>query len=89
MATKVIMPKLGLIMEEGTVTRWFKNEGDEVKVGDPLFEVTTEKLTNTIEADTDGILRKIVVETDETVNCLELLAVIADADEDISDLLDN
>ena len=56
MATEIKMPQLGLTMEEGTVERWLKAEGDAVKAGEPLLEITTDKLTNEVEAETDGVL---------------------------------
>ena len=46
MAYEVLMPQLGLTMEEGTVSQWIKHEGDEVKTGDVIVEITTDKLTN-------------------------------------------
>ena len=51
MATEIKMPQLGLTMEEGTVERWLKAEGDTVKAGEPLLEITTDKLTNEVEAE--------------------------------------
>lgn len=87
MAEKVIMPKLGLTMKEGMITEWLKEEGDIVKAGDVLYEMTTDKLTNEVEAKSDGVLRKILVQADETVPCLATVAVIGTADEDISELL--
>lgn len=84
MAREIVMPKLGLTMVEGTVTKWFVEEGAEIKAGDKLAEVETDKLTNEIIADTEGILRKIVVQEGETVPVKELMAVIAGAEEDIS-----
>lgn len=59
MATEIKMPQLGLTMEEGTVERWLKAEGDPVKAGEPLLEITTDKLTNEVAAETDGVLLKI------------------------------
>ena len=56
MATEVLMPKMGLTMTEGTIEEWKKKEGDAVKKGDVLFSVATDKLTNDVEADTDGVL---------------------------------
>ena len=61
MAEKVLMPKLGLTMTEGTIEEWKKKEGDEVKKGEILFSVATDKLTNDIEAEADGVLLKILV----------------------------
>ena len=87
MAKVVVMPKLGLTMTEGTVSKWLKKIGDEVKEGEPLFDVETDKLTNTIEASASGILRHLFVEEGTTVPVLDKVAVIAAADEDISGLL--
>ena len=69
MAKEVVMPKLGLTMTEGTVEAWLKNEGDEVKEGEKLFSVSTDKLTNDIEATVSGKLLKILVPAGETVAC--------------------
>ena len=76
MAKLVVMPKLGLTMTEGTVEAWLKNEGDEVKEGEKLFSVSTDKLTNDIEATVSGKLLKILVPAGETVACLTPVAVI-------------
>ena len=87
MAKVVVMPKLGLTMTEGTVSKWLKKVGDAVSEGEPLFEVETDKLTNTIEASASGVLRHLFVEGGVTVPVLEKVAVIAAADEDIAGLL--
>jgi len=87
MAREILMPKLGLTMAEGTVTKWFVEEGNNVKVGDKLFEVETDKLTNEIIADTEGIVRKIVVQAGETVPVKALIGVVADENEDISGII--
>ena len=60
MAYEVLMPQLGLTMEEGTVSQWIKHEGDAVKAGDVVVEITTDKLTNEITSEQDGVLLKIV-----------------------------
>jgi len=87
MAKVVVMPKMGLTMTEGTVSKWLKKVGDEVKTGEPLFEAETDKLTNTIESTADGVLRHLFVEEGTTVPVLEKVAIIAAADEDISGLV--
>lgn len=87
MAKAIVMPKLGLTMTEGTVSKWLKKEGEAVQEGEPLFEVETDKLTNTIEASASGLLRKILVAEGVTVPVLDKVAVIAGAEEDISALL--
>ncbi len=81
----IVMPKLGLTMTEGTVSKWLKAEGDEVKEGEPLFEVETDKLTNTIEASASGTLLKIYVPAGGTAKCLEKVAVIGAAGEAVPD----
>ena len=87
MAKVVVMPKLGLTMTEGTVSKWLKKVGDAVKEGEPLFEVETDKLTNTIEASASGVLRHLFVEEGTTVPVLDKVAIIAEASEDIGGLL--
>ena len=87
MTKEIVMPKLGLTMTEGTVSKWLKNEGDAVKEGEPLFEVETDKLTNTIEASASGTLLKIAVAEGGTAKCLDPVAVIGEAGEDASALL--
>ena len=87
MAKVVVLPKQGLTMTEGTVSAWLKNEGDAVKEGDNLFEMETDKLTNTIQATASGVLLKILVAAGTTVPVLEKIAEIGAPSEDISALL--
>ncbi|SDY33274.1 dihydrolipoamide acetyltransferase family protein [Tindallia californiensis] len=86
MAVKIVMPKLGLTMKEGTVSKWLKQEGESVKKGEPLFEVSTDKINNEIESPGNGILRKIVAPAEAKVPVSALLGIIAEADENISDI---
>ncbi|QOX64274.1 2-oxo acid dehydrogenase subunit E2 [Anoxybacterium hadale] len=86
MANVLVMPKLGLTMTEGTIAKWHKKEGDPVKAGDLLYEVETDKLTNEIEAKEEGVLRKIIVPEGASAVCLDPIAIIAGADEDITGL---
>ena len=60
MAEKVIMPKQGLQMTEGTIIKWLKQEGEKCVQGEPLFEMETDKLTITMESPATGTLLKIV-----------------------------
>ena len=76
MATEVLMPKLGLTMTEGTIEAWKIKEGQPVKKGDVLFSVATDKLTNDVEADADGILLKILLPEGETAECKSVIAYI-------------
>jgi pyruvate dehydrogenase E2 component (dihydrolipoamide acetyltransferase) len=87
MATQVVMPKLSPTMEEGQLSRWLKNEGDKVGVGEPLAEIDTDKATMEAQALASGVLRKILVPAGETVPLGAIIAIIGDADEDISGLL--
>lgn len=87
MATLLTMPKLGMTMEEGTVHAWFKQEGEPVEEGEPLLSVLTDKIDIEVEAPVSGVLRKILVQQGETVPINTPIAVIAEADEDITALL--
>lgn len=83
MAIEVKMPQLGLTMEEGTVSKWLKHEGDAVKKGDVLLEITTDKLTSEVESDADGILLKIAAQEGDDVPVKGVLAYIGEAGESI------
>ena len=61
MATEVKLPRLGQGMESGTIVRWLKNEGESVKKREPLYELDTDKVTQEVEAEADGVLLKIVI----------------------------
>ena len=74
------MPQLGETVADGTVTKWFKSEGDTVTRGETLFEVSTDKVDTEIPAPADGVLTKILVAEGETVDVGTLLAVIGDDD---------
>jgi pyruvate dehydrogenase E2 component (dihydrolipoamide acetyltransferase) len=71
------MPKMGMTMKVGKVSKWYKNEGDSVEKGETLFEVETEKITNKIEAPDSGLLFQVVVPAGETVPVGTILAVIS------------
>src|SRR4051812_17821995 len=76
MPTSVTMPALGESVTEGTVTRWLKQEGDQVEVDEPLLEVSTDKVDTEIPSPAAGVLTKIIVAEDETVDVGAELAVI-------------
>ena len=61
MATDVTLPRLGQGMESGVIVRWLKQEGDTVAKGEPLYELDTDKVTQEVEAEVEGVLQKIVV----------------------------
>ena len=89
MATEVILPKLGQTMEEGAIVEWLKEEGDEIKRGELLFTVESDKATLESESPGRGILRKILVPAGVTVPVLTAVAIITrQPDEDISAYLE-
>jgi len=81
------MEALSPTMEEGRLVKWLKNEGDDVKNGDLLAEVETDKAVMELAARGDGVLRKRLVAEGDTVAVGSLVGVIAGADEDISELV--
>ena len=78
MTFSLTMPALGESVTEGTVTRWLKNEGDQIAVDEPLLEVSTDKVDTEIPSPVAGVLQKIVVGIDQTVAVGAELAIIAD-----------
>jgi pyruvate dehydrogenase E2 component (dihydrolipoamide acetyltransferase) len=82
MPTSVTMPALGESVTEGTVTRWLKQEGEQVEVDEPLLEVSTDKVDTEIPSPAAGVLTKILVAEDETVEVGAELAVIGGGDGD-------
>lgn len=87
MAEKFLMPKLSPTMEEGQISRWVKNEGDNYDSGETLAEVDTDKATMEMTALSGGTLLKILKGTGETALLGEAIAIIGQAGEDISALL--
>ena len=81
MATDVTMPRLSDSMEEGTVLKWLVEEGGEVKRGEPLVEIETDKANMTYEADTDGVLIEIVAQEGDTLPIGETIARVGEAGE--------
>ena len=81
MATEIKMPRFGMTMKQGKLSKWFKQEGDTVQKGESLFEVETEKITNTVQSVASGILFQIVIQLGETVPVGAVLAVVADEGE--------
>ena len=82
----VVVPKWGLEMTEGTVSSWLKQPGDAVTRGEPLIEVESEKIVNSLDAPADGVLRRILLDAGNVAAVGALIGVIADAsasDDDI------
>lgn len=81
MATAVIMPKAGMSMESGTIVRWLKNVGEEVRVGEPLLEITTDKVDMEVEAEVSGRLVRILHDRGEQIAVTEPIGYIGSSDE--------
>ncbi|MDT9502086.1 dihydrolipoyl dehydrogenase [Streptococcus mutans] len=83
MAVEIIMPKLGVDMQEGEIIEWKKQEGDEVKEGDILLEIMSDKTNMEIEAEDSGVLLKIVKGDGQVVPVTEVIGYIGAAGETI------
>src|SRR3954464_15894859 len=84
MASEVKLPRLGQGMEAGTINKWLKNEGDTVSKGEPLFEIDTDKVTQEVESDYEGVLLKIVLPQGEAP-VGQTIAYIGNAGEEVQD----
>ena len=72
---KVIMPQIGMTMQEGTIAKWLVADGAPIEKGQPMLELTTEKLTNEIEAPASGTFKVLAAEG-EIIPCGEDIAEI-------------
>jgi len=88
MAKYIIMPKLGFNMDQGTVVRWLKKEGDTIKEREEILEIETDKTIMPVEAPCPGILRKILVGEGETIAVALPIGIIAEEKEDIQPLIE-
>lgn len=84
MATEVRLPQLGQTMEEGTIVNCMVKVGDEVKKGDVIFEIETDKATLEMESPAAGFVKHIVAELDQTLPVGDVLLVLGDKDEEVS-----
>lgn len=76
MRTSVVLPKWGMGIEEGTITRWLKREGEQVAQGEPLVEIETAKATQEVEAPASGTLVKILLQEGQSAAVSTEIAVI-------------
>src|SRR5690554_6022730 len=83
MAKTVVMPQMGYDMDEGTLLRWLKQEGDQVERGEAIAEIETDKVNIEIEAFDSGVLRKTLITEGQTVPVGEAIAIIGEAGEEI------
>ena len=81
MAYELKMPQLGLTMEEGTLSKWLKHEGDTVKAGEVVAEITTDTLTNELTSEQDGVVLKLVAQEGDDIPVKGTLAWIGQAGE--------
>ena len=88
MLKEVLLPRLGQTMEEGTIEKWHKAEGDTVQKGEILYELTTDKATLEVESFADGVVKKILVPEGETVPVNELIALIGEEQDELPADLD-
>ena len=86
MALEVTMPKFGLTMTEGTIQKWFKNEGDAITAGEALFEVETEKVLYEVECRGTGTVAKLLYPVEAVVAVGLPVAVIAEAGENVAEV---
>jgi pyruvate dehydrogenase E2 component (dihydrolipoamide acetyltransferase) len=89
MATPITMPKLGLSMKTGKVNKWLKSEGDRVKKGEFIVEISTEKITNKVASKVEGVLLKIVAPKNSVLPVGALLCVIGEPNENIDSIIAN
>ncbi|MDQ3861955.1 MAG: 2-oxo acid dehydrogenase subunit E2 [Actinomycetota bacterium] len=80
---EVIMPKMGDAMEEGTLLRWLKSEGEEVSEGDPIAEIETDKVTMELEAEDEGTLAQLIASEGQDVPVGEAIAFIQGEGEEV------
>jgi pyruvate dehydrogenase E2 component (dihydrolipoamide acetyltransferase) len=83
MSSQVTLPRLGQGMETGTIVRWLKSEGETVEKGEPLYELDTEKVTQEVEAESSGVLLKILAGEGEEIEVGKTIAVIGEAGEEL------
>ena len=86
MAETITMPKLGFDMREGVLVRWVKSEGEEIKKGDVLAEIETDKATVEVESSASGVVRKLLASQGDAVPVGAAIAVVGTADEKIDEV---
>src|SRR5215218_8842888 len=77
------MPKMGDAMEEGTLLKWLKSEGDDVSEGDPLAEIETDKVTMELEAEDEGTLAQLIADEGQDIPVGEAIAFIQGEGEEV------
>ena len=85
MSVEIIMPKAGMSMEEGTIVKWLVEEGSEIKEGDPIVEILTDKVNMEVEAESSGFLIKKVRFEDEVLPVFTVIGYIGEKGETVSE----
>ena len=88
MLQEVLLPRLGQTMEEGTIEAWHKSEGDTVKRGEVLYDLTTDKATLEVESFAEGVVKKILVQAGQTAPVNELVAIVGAEEDDLPEDLE-
>ena len=78
-AVDVVMPQMGVSVSEGTITKWLKQEGEEIQADEPLLEISTDKVDTEVPSPGTGVVQQILVQEGETVDVGTRLAVIGAA----------
>src|SRR4051795_7290899 len=78
-AVEVVMPQMGVSVSEGTITRWLKQEGEQIEADEPLLEISTDKVDTEVPSPASGVVTQIFVQEGETVEVGTKLAQISGA----------
>src|SRR3712207_2537801 len=78
-AVDVVMPQMGVSVSEGTITKWLKQEGEEIQADEPLLEISTDKVDTEVPSPGSGVVQQILHQEGETVPVGERIAVIGAA----------
>ena len=87
MAKLLVLPKLSVVMKDGTIINWYFKEGDYINKGDVLYDVEAGKMGGSAEAEDEGTLLKILVNVGEKAKCGQAVAIIGETGEDYACLL--
>lgn len=86
MIKEIIMPRLGQTVEEATIQKWYKKEGDKVMKGEVLLEIMTDKAALEVESFHEGFLRKTLAKEGDTIPVLSVIGYIADSMDEVPEV---
>lgn len=87
MAKLLVLPKLSVVMKDGTIINWYFNEGDHISVGDVLYDVEAGKMGGSAESEDEGTILKILAGVGKKIKCGDPVAIIGEAGENFEDLI--